>query len=484
MERGRLLVRRESVRPGPGSKSANDRPFRAVRFGPALGILVFTVFTAIFWAVPVPAYPDAITSGGPSVPVTLYEAVRKALVQRPDLKAQGFRVESAAQRIREAQSNYYPQLSANYQNVYGNSLFGYFLFPGFQYGDLQLLTVTLSETLYDFGRTGSFVSQNRWAFKAEKDREDETVQSTIRAVEADYYSLLSAQHQVDADTKSLEDADLHERQASVRFREGTGVILDVTRARVNVESARLALIRSRNDVRSASIDLARVMGVEKSVRFVALDLDRDPNRVEPLEPEKDLPDALARRPEMREAVHQVRAAESVLDNARSQNYPTLSGLVQSFTAMIPKNTLPLTYVPNNYPYSTFNFGGQLNIPILEGGLVLHQMDQARADVGAAVETRRDTRLRVISDIKKAVLEIRDARQRIREARSELENAEKNDALVEEAYRVGSVHSVDVMDAQTALRQAREAVIQARYALMTGYADYQYARGTIRPPPAR
>lgn len=474
------MARKETVRtgraPGTGTRRTclSGRVLKAV--GAILGCAAFGLLSGLN-----PACPDAITSGGPTVPVTLYEAVRKALVQRPDLKAQGFRVESAAQRIREAQSNYYPQLSANYQNIYGNSLFGFFLFPDYRYGDVQLLTVTLSQTLYDFGRTGSFVSQNRWTYRAEKDREDETVQSTIRAVEADFYSLLSAQHQVEADTQSLEDADLHERQATARFREGTGVILDVTRARVNVESARLALIRSKNDVRSASIDLARVMGVGKPVRFVAQDLDRDPNRVEPLEPEKDLPDALARRPEMMEAVHQVKAAEAFLDNTKSQNYPTLSGLIQSFTAVMPANTLPLPYLPGNYPYSTFNFGGSLNIPIIEGGYVVHQTEQARADVGTSVETLRDTRLRVISDIKKAVLEIRDAKQRIREARSELENAEKNDALVEEAYRVGSVHSVDVMDAQTALRQAREAVIQARYALMTGYADYQYARGTLRPP---
>ncbi len=481
--KGYFLARRKKIRTGRVPGDAHARTVRARGFGKACAALFGSVAALLIGTVH-PVHSDTISSGGPPTPVTLYEAVQKALVRRPDLKAQDFRVKSAEQRIHEAKSTYYPQISANYQNIYGNSLFGYFLFPGYQYGDLQLLTFTLSQTLYDFGRTGSFVAQNRWNFKVEKSREAETRESTIRDVEVDYFRLLSAQHQVESDTKSLEDAQTHLDESEARFREGTGVILDVTRARVNVESARLALIRSKNDARSASIDLARVMGVGRAVRFVARDIDRDPNRVDPLEPQKDLPEALSRRPEMQEAANQVKSAESFLDNARSQNYPTLSGLVQSFTAIIPKNTLPLPYAPNNYPYSTFNFGGSLNIPIVEGGFLVHQMDQARADLGASIETRRDTRLRVISDIKKAVLEIRDAKQRIVEARSELANAEKNDALVEEAYRVGSVHSVDVMDAQTALREAREAFIQAKYALMTGYADYQYARGTLEPPPPR
>jgi hypothetical protein len=38
-----------------------------------------------------------------------------------------------------------------------------------------------------------------------------------------------------------------------------------------------------------------------------------------------------------------------------------------------------------------------------------------------------------------------------------------------------------MDAQTALRQARESVVRARYLLMNGYVDYQYARGTLALP---
>jgi outer membrane protein TolC len=184
------------------------------------------------------------------------------------------------------------------------------------------------------------------------------------------------------------------------------------------------------------------------------------------------------RPVMIEAVDQVRMSRSALENARSQNYPSVTGLFQSFTATMPQGSLPIPYAPNNTPYSTINLGGVINIPIFEGGLIMHQMSQAHYDLSSSIESRRSVRLRVITDLKKAILEIRDARQRLVEAKTERMNAEKNEVLVEEAYRVGSVHSVDVMDAQAALRQARESVIQARYQLMVGYADFQYARGTL------
>ena len=113
--------------------------------------------------------------------------------------------------------------------------------------------------------------------------------------------------------------------------------------------------------------------------------------------------------------------------------------------------------------------------------MIHQTAKARSDLMTALDTQDSVRLQVASDLRKAAITISDAKQQLEEALTEEENALKNDTLVEEAYRVGQVQSVDVMDAQTALRQAREIVIKAKYLLMNGYVAYQYARGTIEPP---
>jgi outer membrane protein TolC len=448
-------------------------------------VAVCSIRTRFFLVILVPLIAQAFLSGANITPavasgevVSLSEAVSESLANRPDLKAEIYRVKSAKERVGESKSNYYPQLSLSFETIYGNSFFGFFLFPGYNYADLNLLTVTLSQTIYDFGRTGSQVSRSRWALELEKGREAEIYQNTIRAAETDYFNLLSSQHQVLADKENLADAQEQLARAEYRFKAGDGVILDVTRAQVNVESDKLQLIRDKDAARSIAIDLAQVMGRSKSERIVAEDVSVDPNKESLPDFQADLARAMKHRPVMIEAVDQVRMSRSALENARSQNYPSVTGLFQSFTATMPQGSLPIPYAPNNTPYSTINLGGVINIPIFEGGLIMHQMSQAHYDLSSSIESRRSVRLRVITDLKKAILEIRDARQRLVEAKTERMNAEKNEVLVEEAYRVGSVHSVDVMDAQAALRQARESVIQARYQLMVGYADFQYARGTL------
>ena len=425
---------------------------------------------------PVRAKADSL-----AIPVTLDNAVSRALSSRPDLKAQVDRVRSAQEGIGQARSGEYPQISAALQTMYGNSLFGFFLFPGYHFEDLNLLTFTLSQTLLDFGKTGSQVDSSLWAYHAEQDREREIWARTIRDAESAYFTLLADQHQVLADEKSLEDASLQLERSRMRFSTGTGIILDVTRARVNLESARLSLIRSKDRVKSDSIDLAQVMGIRRSVRLVAQEVGEDPNKILVPDPERDLPVALAHRPEWKEAGDNVKTARYKVKNARSQNYPSVNALLQSFTATLPSGALPFTYIPNNSPYSTFNIGGSLTVPIYEGGFMEHQLSRARADLATSLDNRESVRLQLGTDLRKAALKISDARQQLEEAESEEANAEKNDRLVEQAYRLGQVQSVDVMDAQTAMRQARESVIRARYLLMNGYVDYQYARGTLNPP---
>ena len=457
----------------PEDSDRRPRPFFLSRTA-----AVFSLFWLIFafFRSPVETRADA-----PLLSVSFDQAVERALASRPDLKAEGARVRSAREGVGQSRAAEYPQLSASFQTLYGNSLFGFFLFPNYNYENLNLLTVTLSQNLLDFGKTGSQVDQSRWSYRAEEARKRTLWLETIRDAESDYFLLLADQHQVLADEKSLEDADLQLARARLKYSTGTGIVLDVTRARVNVESARLALIRSRDQVRTDSVNLAQVMGIRKSVHLVAQDMTRDPNEIRMPDPDHDLPVALSHRPEWKEARANVEAARAGLKNSRSQNYPSLNALFQSFTAMLPRGALPFNYIPNNSPYSTFNFGGILTIPIFEGGYMVHQTAKARSDLLTALDTRESVRLQVSADLRKAAITISDARQQLEEALAEKENARKNDTLVEEAYRLGQVQSVDVMDAQTALRQARESVIRARYLLMNGYVAYQYARGTIEPP---
>ncbi len=74
--------------------------------------------------------------------------------------------------------------------------------------------------------------------------------------------------------------------------------------------------------------------------------------------------------------------------------------------------------------------------------------------------------------------MRAALQRWSEARTAFESARENDRLVEKSFKVGTARSVDVVDAETSLRQAREDLIQARYDWAIQMIRYRHSLGDM------
>ena len=406
-------------------------------------------------------------------PISLKEAVREALERRPALKAFSDQVKASRERLGESKAGYFPNLSASYSDTVGNSIFGFFLIPGYQYANYNLLTVGLTQTVLDFGRVHSQVRQSRHQLKSVKAQDLRSVQGVIRDVEVAYFNLLKAQHRVLSSRQSLVDAASHLDEARARVAAGVGLRLDVTQAKVNYESARLDLIHEVTGLRKAQVDLGRAIGFRQKRPFEASDPAGESISAR-VNPEADIAKYLPAHPELLSDAETVRSRKAALDSAKDQNYPTITGSAQYYLAQISISFfgLPTT------PFSTFNVGGLLNVPIFEGGLLTHQIHEARAGLHQSMHQKEDDEVRLMAGIRNAAEDVREARERLRETRTALDNAEENDRLIEEAYRVGTAHSVDVVDAETSLRRARVNVDSARFDLLSSLVQYRYALGTL------
>ena len=412
-------------------------------------------------------------------PVSLSQVLKEALARRPALNQ--YRHQAIAQKevVSQARSAYFPQLSASYQNTYGNSFLGFFLFPGYQFFDFSLLSVTLNQTIYDFGRTSSHVKGTRWESKRAKALLNQEMLALNRDVTVSYLNLLMAQHDLTAADAGVKDARHHLREAQARLSAGVGIRLDVTQARVNLESALLQRIRSENTFRTSQIELARNIGIRKNPHYLAREVSLDQFK-RTIRLEADIPLAYQNRPDLKAVEDSVKEGEASLDSAKSQNYPSLNGVGQYFLASIPESALGLPYVPP-YPFSTFNVGGMLTVPIFEGGLITHQVHEARARLASQNDQLQEAKLGISSEVQEAALAVKESRQKWDEAHIAYENARENDNLVEKAFQVGTARSVDVVDAETSLRQAREDLIEARYDWAVQMVRYRFSLGDLTIP---
>ncbi|MHB1605606.1 MAG: TolC family protein [Leptospirales bacterium] len=412
-------------------------------------------------------------------PVSLGSVLKEALARRPALNQ--YRNQAIAQKevVSQARSAYFPQLSASYQNTYGNSFLGFFLFPGYQYFDFSLLSVTLNQTIYDFGRTSSRLKGAKWESKKSKSMLNQELLTLNRDVTVSYLNLLKSQHDLVASDAGVKDARHHLKEAEARLSAGVGIRLDVTQARVNLESALLLRIRAENTFRTAQIELARNIGIRKNPHYLAREISLDQFK-RTIHLEADIPLAYQNRPDLKVIEDSVKEGEASLDNAKSQNYPSLNGIGQYFLASIPQSALGLPYIPSS-PYSTFNLGGILTIPLFEGGLVTHQVHEARARLASQNDQLQEAKLGISSEVQEAALAVRESRQKWDEARIAYENARENDNLVEKAFQVGTARSVDVVDAETSLRQSREDLIEARYDWAVQMVRYRFSLGDLTLP---
>ncbi len=449
----------------------------------SLIVLMFLLVPQAFaneMATPAPA-PDTTvvaTGGGDGQSITLQEAVKESLLRRPTLKAAEQSVLLSKAQIGASRSGYLPTLQASYSDTVGNSIFGFFLIPGYEYANYNLLTVALTQTVWDFGRVHSQMRQSRHQLGAAEAVRRREAQTVIRDVETAYYNLLKAQHRVLSSRQSVVDAASHLAEARARLSAGVGLRLDVTQAKVNLESARLDLIHEETLRRKAQVDLGRAIGFRHKRPFVAVS-PGEPERIPSFPDGSALDRLIAAHPEIQADNESVRQKKAALDSAKDQNYPSITGNAQYYLAQI---SVPLFGSPTQ-PFSTVNVGGVLNIPIFSGGLATSQIHEARADMRRTMHQAEDDRLRILASIRDSALDVQEDEERLRESETALENAEENDRQVEAAYRAGTAHSVDAIDAETALRRARVDVDSARFDLMSAVVAYRYALGTLTSPSA-
>jgi outer membrane protein len=410
--------------------------------------------------------------------LTLKEALDEAFKLRPNLKSEQDIVKSRTYDVKGAKSSYLPQVQASYQNNYGNSFLGYFLFPGYQFLDYQLFTVGVNQLIYDFGRTNHQVSFARRNRDQEKENLRKASLDLIHEVDIAYLNVLDREQGLRVAIAGEDDAKKHLEESEARLSAGVGLKIDVTQARVNLENAIMTKIQAEGDRDVALVTLTKAIGLPKGSHIQVQKYfpgDTDFGRSSDL----DLDLAYQNRPDLLASHDAVLSSHETLLGAKSQNYPTLTGNGSYFLAQIPTQALGSPAIPNN-AFSSFSVGGMLNIPIYQGGMVMDQIHGARARESAAKNQYEEVRQQVRSQLRSAAILLREAKSRLSEAKLAKQYAQENDDLMERAFKVGTARSVDVVDAETQLRRALAVYVQAHYDVIMRWVDYKYAEGLLSP----
>ena len=248
---------------------------------------------------------------------------------------------------------------------------------------------------------------------------------------------------------------------------GTGIALDVTRARSQLTGARTQLIVARNERDRTRIDLARTLGLPL-VRIEPADALASLPTAESMSEATALDAASHDRKDLQALDLQVKAARQQATAIRDERLPTIGLFADE--GLSQRNGR--SYLP------TYDWGIQLSLPIFDGfrreGRVMEQVFVARD-----LEIRaKDLRAQVDADVRSATLNLRSSGEAVEAARERLSLAEQEVAQARERFQAGVSGNADVITASITLNTARTQLVDALTSYQASRVALARAQGSI------
>ncbi len=410
-----------------------------------------------------PAMSEIPTAQAPPLiqcvePLSLAQALAITRDNQPAIQAAQAGVAAGQSRIGQAQSAYYPQVNgaASYDrsspqgNIYG--------IADDKAYDRVSAGVGADQLLYDFGRTSSRVEIQKSNLDSARADLNTALDLAAYQTKLAYYDELKIARNVLVAKETVKQFELHLSQAKGFYEAGVKPKYDVTKAEVDLSRARLSQIQVENNLRLARVTLNNAMGLPDAPDY-SLEDTLDSTSFD-LPFAKALPLALAHRPDLQALLLKKQAADQSVELARTGYYPTLTG---NAGAGYSGDTETLD--------EGWNVGIALAIPIFNGHLTRHQIDEAKANSSALAANVTALQQAIHKNVQQAYLNLQEAEERIATTRLVIVQAEENSRIAAGRYSAGVGSPVEVTDADTLLVQARADHNQALY-------DYRIAQTGI------
>ncbi len=430
------------------------------KLGPAIAILIFFLFI-------LPLGRDgALGAEEANGRLTLEGAIGIALKEHPSLKETRERVAAAKYQIGATRSAYLPQVTYTNNLYYGNAFpatsgaGGTGGPPGLggvpaQVTDYYINRFSLSQLIYDFGKTPGLIDQSRSTFQQTREDYAGNRQKVVLDARSAYYGHLAAWRALKVTQETVRQNQELVRQAQGFYDVGLKAKIDVTKAEANLYDAEANLIKAKNGVELSRVTLMTALGL-KTWPFTDLEdiLEVTP---QPQSRAELKAQALGQRPEILKNRYQQDYNKAALKVARAGWFPTLSSLAAyGWSGPSP----PFGF--NTFDNRSWWVGAGLTVPLFDGLLTYHNERVANANTLATLANAEVLSQDITKEVEQAYLDVQASWELIRASKKALEAARENFRLAQGRYQVGVGSIIEVTDAQVQYFQSDLKFVQALY----------------------
>ena len=377
--------------------------------------------------------------------VTLVDCIKLAITHHPAIMSAISNSEIYKSRVGQAWSNYFPTLSAGVSYSRNDMLMTmggtYSRMMTQRYNMYYVPTLSANMLLFDFGKTKAGADMAKRNFEASRYDAEASIETVIYNVKVAYYNLVFAEIQKTVYEDTVKDFELQLKQASAQYKIGRKAKIDVTTAEYNLGNAKVNLIKAKNTLELAAVQLANAVGIPELEGVILKDkLNTKQYDVNFPELIKTAEEA---RPALLSAKKKMDAAEMNVRAAKRAFTPDLSAFGSYSNGG--------RQIDSDYGYQ---FGVQLQYNALNVMLLKKQVDEANATYRKYVADYEQEKQNVYLEVKSAYISLLNSHDSLGVAKLALQQAKERQYQAFRRYQVGLGDAIEFKDSENTYLNAQ------------------------------
>lgn len=394
-------------------------------------------------------------------PITLEQAIELAIRNNKELQEVRLNLERSFKELREAEAGWYPNVDVLLNLIDADTASGQrqqelaTRAGELTIEDTQTTTfdglVELSYDLYTGGRRGADVRRAKRQVRLNELQVEQLTEETRFAATRDYLGLQDTGAQVQIAQAAVEDASQTLRDARLLEQAGLGTRFDVLQAEVELANAQQELTRAEANQQTASRQLAQTLSVGPQVGLSTKDEIKEAGTWN-LSLEESIVLAFKNRSELEQRLVQREISEQQRQIALSEIRPQLS---------VFANYQFLDDLEDEIGISDgYSVGARVQWRIFDGGAAVARAQQSEKDIEINETQFANERNQIRLQVEQGYFELQANQNNIKTAQIAITQAEESLRLARLRFQAGVGTQTDVINAQSALTEARGNLLTA------------------------
>ena len=324
---------------------------------------------------------------------------------------------------------------------------------------------------------GAIVAMNKLARENELMAENTAEaqrQSIIYSIDQTYWQVVSLKHKKKLAESFLTLVKKLDGDVQKMIEEGVATRSEGLSVSVKVNEAEMTLQKVDNGLTLSKMLLCQLIGIPSDTPVILADEDSENLPVTSVQPQLDMEQAFANRPELKMLDNSVAITRQVTNIMKAGHLPQV--------AMMGGYAVSNPSLFNGFEKKFrgfWNVGVLVRVPIWNWGDVTYKVRAAKSATAMAKLQREEAREKIELQINQTSFKADEAYKRLAMAESSIKRAEENLRTANLGFQEGVISPTVVMEAQTAWLQAKSQKIDAEIDVKLSQADLQKAQGTLK-----